>query len=41
MLDITRLQNRTLDELVYDDSDDNIDYEHYEWDFKNHCVKKD
>lgn len=24
-----------------DDSNDDTDYEYYEWDFKNHCIKKD
>lgn len=26
---------------VYDDPQDDTDYEKYEWDFKNHCIKKD
>lgn len=35
------LVNESYHELVYDDSDDDTDYEYYEWDFKNHCIKKD
>lgn len=35
------LVNESYHELVYDDSDDDTDYEYYDWDFKNHCVKKD
>ena len=35
------LVNESYHDFVYDDSDDDTDYEYYEWDFKNHCVKKD
>ena len=26
---------------IYDSDDDYTDYEQYEWDFTNHCIKKD
>lgn len=26
---------------IYDNDDDDIDYEKYEWDFTNHCIKRD
>mgnify|MGYP006921149010 FL=1 len=26
---------------IYDDKEDDTDYEKYEWDFKKHCIKKD
>ena len=35
------LVNESYHELVYDDSDDDTDYEYYEWDFKKHCIKKE
>lgn len=35
------LVNESYHDFISDDSNDDTDYEYYDWDFKNHCIKKD